>query len=47
VTIDKTGKVLTKDTIPDMQQNSSLSISPSGLVVLFLESGEVYLLNGS
>ncbi|MGB9832784.1 MAG: hypothetical protein ACPLPP_04695 [Caldisericum exile] len=47
ITIDKTGKVLKKDVVPDMGQNSQISIDSSGNAVFVLESGDIYLLDGS
>lgn len=47
VTIDKSGKVIAKDVVPDMGQNSQISIDQTGSVVFILESGDVYLLDGS
>jgi len=47
VKIDKNGKVLSKDVIPDMGQNSCLSIAKNGLASFALESGDVYILDGS
>lgn len=47
IRVDKVGKVLEKDTIPDMGQNSQLSIAPNGNISFILESGDIYLLNGA
>ncbi|BAL80750.1 hypothetical protein [Caldisericum exile] len=47
VTVDSNGRILTKDTVPDMGQNSQISIDASGNAIFVLESGDIYLLDGS
>lgn len=47
VTVDKSGKVVAKDVVPDMGQNSQISIDSTGAVAFILEGGDLYLLNGS
>jgi len=46
VKTDKTFKVVAKNSIPDMGQNSSIAITSSGKIAFGLEGGDIYLLDG-
>jgi hypothetical protein len=45
VTIDKTGKTLFKEEIPDLGESSQVDISDSGKLLFAGERGELYLIN--
>ncbi|MEF3245466.1 MAG: hypothetical protein K6343_05775 [Caldisericaceae bacterium] len=46
VRVNSACKVVSKNVIPDMGQNSSLAINSSGNVALALENGDLYILSG-